>query len=170
MNSPIICISEYTLPVSDEKVLSFLKLIFYERKNIKQAAKYYNIKYITAKKLVRQFQHNRLVVEKKYQPEYKALFSFVQKKNKNHEMIQSIHYNKFIGINKTYQEQEKEINLKIRSITSFLQELHIEIIQIQELLIWIEIKMYHILEQYKMRQLSDLKFYNHNGINNSIFG
>jgi len=49
--------------VTDEKMLTLLKLVYYERKSIKQSSKYLKINYNSAKRIVKNFRKKKIVIE-----------------------------------------------------------------------------------------------------------
>jgi hypothetical protein len=55
--------SEKQKKVPDEKVVSLLKFVYYERKSIKQAAKYLDINYNSAKRILKQFRRGQISIE-----------------------------------------------------------------------------------------------------------
>ena len=67
--------------VSDEKMLNLLKLVYYDRKSIKQSAKYLKLDYNTSKKIIKNFRKNKIRLEEKYEDQLENLINGV----KNHE-------------------------------------------------------------------------------------
>lgn len=49
--------------ISNETKLSLLKFVYYERKSIKQAANYLKINYNTAKRILKHFRNNKVVLD-----------------------------------------------------------------------------------------------------------
>jgi molybdenum-dependent DNA-binding transcriptional regulator ModE len=51
-------------PVTNKKMVALLKLVYYERKSIKQASNYLHIKYNTAKRIIKKFRRNQISLDK----------------------------------------------------------------------------------------------------------
>lgn len=49
--------------VSNTSMVALLKFVYYERKSIKQAANYLKINYNTAKRIIKRFRHNKIVLD-----------------------------------------------------------------------------------------------------------
>lgn len=125
-NSP-----HFSNKISGQASIDLLKLIFYEKKNIKQAAKYLNINYSIAKKIVRQFQKKRMCLEKEYNDEYNQLRRHVDGNTKKHFIIQSNNYDTFIRKKESITGMDEKIN----EVAMLIKELSNEILQNQRLLI-----------------------------------
>jgi hypothetical protein len=65
--------------VSDEKMLNLLKLVYYERKSIKQSAKYLKLDYNTSKKIIKNFRKNKIRLEEKYEDQLENLVNRIRK-------------------------------------------------------------------------------------------
>lgn len=122
---------QFSNKISDQNSIDLLKLIIYEKKNIKQSAKYLDINYPTAKKIVRQFQKKRMNLEKKYKEEYNELRRHVDGNTKNHFIIQSNNYDNFIKKTSNVNDLDEKIN----KIALLVKELSNEIMQNQRLLL-----------------------------------
>lgn len=72
--------------LSKDKIISLLKLVYYEKKSIKQSARYLSINYNTAKRIIKQFRKNKLNLENEnpqYNNELKKLQNFSIRQNKD---------------------------------------------------------------------------------------
>jgi molybdenum-dependent DNA-binding transcriptional regulator ModE len=49
--------------ISDDKMVSLLKLVFYERKSIKQSSNYLKINYNSAKRIIKNFRRNKIALD-----------------------------------------------------------------------------------------------------------
>jgi hypothetical protein len=49
--------------LTDQMTLALLKLVYYERKSIKQSSNYLNINYNTAKRIIKNFRRNKINLE-----------------------------------------------------------------------------------------------------------
>lgn len=49
--------------VSNEKMVALLKFVYYERKSIKQAATYLSLNYNSAKRIIKKFRKNKIVLD-----------------------------------------------------------------------------------------------------------
>ena len=112
--------------VSDEKMLNLLKLVYYERKSIKQSAKYLKLDYNTSKKIIKNFRKNKIRLEEKYEDQLENLINGV----KNQEEKKNEH--------KDRQETEVykiEIMTKeISKMDNIVQNLNSEIVSNQKVL------------------------------------
>lgn len=61
--------SEIIRRVPDAKISQLLKLVYYEKKSIKQASKYLKINYNSAKRILKQFRKGKITIEKELEYE-----------------------------------------------------------------------------------------------------
>jgi len=112
--------------VSDEKMLNLLKLVYYERKSIKQSAKYLKLDYNTSKKIIKNFRKNKIRLEEKYEDQLENLINGA----KNHGEIK----------NEEKERQETEVyriqimTNEISKMNNMIQNLNSEIVSNQKVL------------------------------------
>jgi transposase len=80
--------------ITDEKTLALLKLVYQDKKSIKQSSKYLNINYNTAKRLIKNFRKNKVNLGHKNMDGYLNLVEDLEVKS----------------FKSPYQEERKNIN------------------------------------------------------------
>ncbi len=68
------------MKISEDKTLALLKLVYYERKSIKQSAKYLKINYNSGKRIVKNFRRGRLPIAEKSESSYEPLIKGLKEK------------------------------------------------------------------------------------------
>ena len=107
-------------------MLNLLKLVYYERKSIKQSAKYLKLDYNTSKKIIKNFRKNKIRLEEKYEDQLENLINGA----KNHGEIK----------NEEKERQETEVyriqimTNEISKMNNMIQNLNSEIVSNQKVL------------------------------------
>jgi DNA anti-recombination protein RmuC len=113
--------------VSDEKMLNLLKLVYYERKSIKQSAKYLKLDYNTSKKIIKNFRKNKIRLEEKYEDQLENLINGIKKSK------EELTENKEENENQEFQKI-KNLSEEISKMDSLLKNLNSEIMSNQKVL------------------------------------
>ncbi len=71
--------------ISDEKTLELLKLVYQEKKSIKQSSKYLGINYNTAKRLIKNFRKNKIDLGHKSMNSYLNIVEEISNKSLNNK-------------------------------------------------------------------------------------
>lgn len=124
--------------LSESRIIELLKLIVYERKSIKKSSEYLNINYISAKRLVKKFEKNKLrFCDKRLKIEFIEMREYVNKIRLNHQKIQDQEYQHFImrRFKHTRPSEETEaLSTKMNEVKLMIQNLNKEISENQQLI------------------------------------
>lgn len=126
--------------VSEEKMLELLKLVYYERKSIKQCASYLKINYNSAKKVIKNFRKNKITIDTK-EDEYEKLICGLKPENKEESLRKRpINVTKSMPIVQAPSAQTPEntffsqLMLEIQNVGDQLKSLSNEVVQNQDTL------------------------------------
>ena len=124
--------------LSESRIIELLKLIVYERKSIKKSSEYLNINYISAKRLVKKFEKNKLrFCDKRLKIEFIEMREYVNKIRLNHQKIQDQEYQHFIMRRFKYtrpSEETEALSTKMNEVKLMIQNLNKEISENQQLI------------------------------------
>jgi len=77
--------SEEEIKVSNEKMLALLKLVYYERKSIKQSSRHLKINYNSAKRIIKNFRRNRISLDGEGESKLQDFVEDLRLKDKKNE-------------------------------------------------------------------------------------
>jgi transposase len=92
-------------PITNDKIVTLLKLVYYENKSIKQASNYLSIKYNTAKRIIKKFRKNKIELDTKATEK--------QSKEEEYKKSESVVIKKLLSQINHYTNTLKHLNLEI---------------------------------------------------------
>jgi hypothetical protein len=98
--------------IADDKILDLLKLVYYERKSIKQSARFLKLDYNQSKKIVKKFRQKKLGIE----IEEEILDSLSKKQIEKVSGEIDLIYNKLSSLNKEIEKDHKTLSVLIKSM------------------------------------------------------
>ena len=116
------CESKDEGKVPNNKMVALLKLVYYERKSIKQSSKYLKINYNAAKRIIKNFRRNRISLDDENESKYESLIDELrsQKKEKENEKeidkFSTINTNKADMMTSLIMNQVKQFDQQLRNL------------------------------------------------------
>lgn len=115
--------------ISDDKVISLLNLVYYQRKSIRQTSKYLKINYNSAKRIVKNFRKNKLYMNKK-KIDQNTFMTYLIKHNSDENKLATFHKENPLTEEATF----NNLTSQIKAMSNQLISTHDEIKQNQKTL------------------------------------